>query len=226
MWWRVVWSRLCQMNGAFPASFNSILDDLAQGESCQETPDRSVQEPTMTYHLDGSPTNRLETFQHCKRDKLPTWTGADFQPANTLTMTVVFWFWSLVMLNAIKKHAVFLTFCLSSRRRVAKVQLCLQKFLRPWPSTPGVRRVRHVISMHCVLLQYPPGNDHISYLGKRKIIFNSALGKGYVSSQERRCKYRNCCWWSCFGFCALLWHSNRLGIENAFSLYSSFSRMI
>ena len=36
--------------------------------------------------------------------------------------------------------------------------------------------------------QDPPGNSHISHLGKpqgnRKIIFESAFGKGYVSSQE------------------------------------------
>ena len=31
---------------------------------------------------------------------------------------------------------------------------------------------------------YPPGNDHISHLGKRKIIFKSAFLRGYVSSQE------------------------------------------
>ena len=203
--------------------FNSILDDLAQRKSCQETPDRSVQEPTMTYHLGGSPTKPLRDISALQT----RW--ANYQPElvpifsqQTPTMTVVFWFWSLVMLNsAIKKHVILLTLCLS-RQQVAKVQLCLQKSLRPWPSTPGVR---HVISLHCVLSQYPPENDHISYLGKRKIIFNSALGKGYVSSQERRCAVivvDDHAW----VFCTLLWHGNRLGIENAFNLYSSFSRMI
>ena len=31
---------------------------------------------------------------------------------------------------------------------------------------------------------YPPGNDHISHCGKRKIIFKSAFFEGYVSSLQ------------------------------------------
>ena len=36
----------------------------------------------------------------------------------------------------------------------------------------------------CRVWVYPPGNDHTSHLGNRKIIFKSALKTGYVSSLE------------------------------------------
>ena len=54
----------------------------------------------------------------------------------------------------------------------------------------AVKRYGRITSKHQLI--YPPGNESISHLGKRKIIFKHTLQKGYVSSQEGRvCEWNN-----------------------------------